>query len=277
MLHETKAAAERIRTSPLGRLMYGQRELFHSNLLAWFFEALPSAADAVFQPLTVDGGEPTRDVTREQGNLDLIMRWPGKAPLVIENKVFSVAAREQLDRYEQTTATWQNSPVLVLLSPSHPGFELGRWHHLGYAELAKRIDAALPKSDAYDVQTMRRYAALAQDLDRLMQGVAVEGDDEPVWLSEGVLEELGSSQSRAALHKARAQRVAMRISASLAGCGVVARSAMTRSMPWWRCWSTSQSMTREFGQVGSCRTGSSGGPCCSRNRPSSVETMSRCA
>ena len=45
-----RAAAQRIEASPLGRLMYGQRELFHSNLLAWFFDALPEAADETTSP-----------------------------------------------------------------------------------------------------------------------------------------------------------------------------------------------------------------------------------
>ena len=45
-----RAAAQRIEASPLRRLMYGQRELFHSNLLAWFFDALPEAADETTSP-----------------------------------------------------------------------------------------------------------------------------------------------------------------------------------------------------------------------------------
>lgn len=231
MLDTIRMAAESIRSNPLGRLMYGQRELFHSNLLAWFFDELPNESDAVFQPLAALGGEKARSVAREQDNLDLVMLWPGRAPLVIENKVFSVPSHEQLERYELKTASWQNQPSLVLLSPSAPGFLHDRWTHIDYADLATRIEAALPISERYEVQTMRRYAALARDLNALMDGVTVQSDDEPVWLPEPVLDVLGSSQLRAALHKARAQRVAARISAALPDRAGAVNSAMTRSKP----------------------------------------------
>jgi hypothetical protein len=39
------------KAKPLGRLMHGQRELFHRNLIGWFFNTLPEAADAAFRPL----------------------------------------------------------------------------------------------------------------------------------------------------------------------------------------------------------------------------------
>lgn len=51
MTTDFAAAAARIEANPLGRIMYGQRELFHSNLLAWFFDVLPGPADAVFASL----------------------------------------------------------------------------------------------------------------------------------------------------------------------------------------------------------------------------------
>lgn len=67
-------AASRIEANPLGRIMYGQRELFHSNLLGWFFDQLPDAADAVFRPLTRPGADSSRRVEREREHLDLVMR-----------------------------------------------------------------------------------------------------------------------------------------------------------------------------------------------------------
>ncbi|MDO8942949.1 MAG: hypothetical protein Q7U75_07170, partial [Desulfobacterales bacterium] len=42
-----RAIARELNLEPLARIMYGQRELFHSNFLAWFFDALPELADSV--------------------------------------------------------------------------------------------------------------------------------------------------------------------------------------------------------------------------------------
>jgi hypothetical protein len=77
---------------PLTHLMLGHLELFHSNLLAWFFRRIPNAADRVFGSLTTENLAQTgskRQVRREKNNLDLWFRWPGRNALVIENKVFS--------------------------------------------------------------------------------------------------------------------------------------------------------------------------------------------
>lgn len=55
MSENLESIAQRIEANPLGRLMHGQRELFHSNLIAWFFDQLPDASDAVFGPFAAPG------------------------------------------------------------------------------------------------------------------------------------------------------------------------------------------------------------------------------
>jgi hypothetical protein len=57
--------------------MLGHRELFHGNLLAWFFRCLPDVADAVFGPMAgiVDlKKNDNRIVLREKNNLDLVFQ-----------------------------------------------------------------------------------------------------------------------------------------------------------------------------------------------------------
>lgn len=224
-------AARRIQANPLGRLMYGQRELFHSNLIAWFFDELPDAADAVFRPLTAVGDGSTRRVDRERQNLDLVLHWPDRAPLVIENKVFSMPGREQLDAYASLTAKWKVRPSYVLLSLSAPTFELGAWSHLSYKSLAARILDELPVSVSYEVETMRRYATLVFDLEELVSAVDVRSHSETVWLPEEQLAHVGSSQMRAALSKARAQRVAAVITQTVPGLEQPAGSGLSNSTP----------------------------------------------
>lgn len=227
-----RAVAARIEANPLGRIMYGQRELFHSNLIGWFFDELPQAADAVFRSFATAGADSDRFVERERKNMDLVFHWPDLAPLIVENKVFSLPQKKQLDGYEAATVTWKHAPALVLLSVSAPGFALGRWQYLSYRDLATRIRAALPDTATYEVETMRRYADLVDDMDRLIDAVEVRSDEERVWLPDSLMSAISSSQMRAALHKARAQRVAGVLNDSLPALERQAASGMTNSQPF---------------------------------------------
>lgn len=226
-----KEIAAGIEANPLGRLMYGQRELFHSNLIGWFFDQLPEAADATFRPLVGPGADLGRFVERERGHMDLVFHWPDRAPLVIENKVFSLPQRDQLEEYHAASAKWPHAPALVLLSVSAPDFDLGEWRYLSYAEFATRIREALPDDSSYEVETMRRYATLVADLHELVSAVDVQSDSERVWLQDSLLSAISSSQMRAALRKARAQRVARVINGFLPGLEQPAAGGMSNATP----------------------------------------------
>ncbi|BDI22301.1 PD-(D/E)XK nuclease family protein [Herbiconiux sp. L3-i23] len=231
MTEDFKDVARRIEANPLGRLMYGQRELFHSNLIGWFFDQLPDAADATFRPLASPGTDSGRFVERERGHMDLVFHWPDRAPLVIENKVFSLPHRDQLHEYHAAASKWPHTPALVLLSVSAPDFDLGEWRYLSYAEFAARILDALPADSSYEVETMRRYAALVADLYQLVSAVDVQSDDEAVWLPGSILSAISSTQMRAALHKARAQRVARVLNEFLPGLEQPAAGGMSNATP----------------------------------------------
>lgn len=231
MQEEIARAARSIDRNPLGRLMHGQRELFHSNLIAWFFDALPEAADAVFTPLTTTGEESRRSVERERANLDLLIRIRGRSPLVVENKVFALPDLAQLRRYEAHVAKWRSTPAFALLTASPPDFDPAPWQHLDYRTLADAIDDALPRSSSYEVETMRRYASLARDLQTLVDAAAVRDDDESVWIPSEALAAIGSNQTRAALQKARAMRVARRVRMLSLAPHWYVRADMTRGVP----------------------------------------------
>lgn len=223
--------ARRVEANPLGRLMYGQRELFHSNLIGWYFDQLPESADATFRPLAQPGEDSGRWVDREHRHMDLVFHWPDRAPLVIENKVFSVPRRDQLEGYAKLAAKWPHRAALVLLSVSRPGFDPGDWRYLSYADLAARILDALPADSSYEVETMRRYAALVTDLHEMVSAIDVKSDSEPVWLPWSLLEVISSSQMRAALQKARAQRIAGLLNVLLPGLEQPAKGDMTNATP----------------------------------------------
>jgi len=146
-----------------------------------------------------------------------VFRWPGRGPLVIENKVFSLPSLEQLDVYSTVVEAWASSrATLCLLSMSPPilkaadggaQYTANGWRYLSYLDLAGRIDNAVT-GHTYEAETIRRYSALIRDLHALLDATSVRSEDEPVWMSEDRLSSVASSQTRAALRKARAQRVA---------------------------------------------------------------------
>ncbi|WP_108249994.1 hypothetical protein [Planctomonas deserti] len=78
---------------------------------------------------------------------------------------------------------------------------------------------------------MRRYAALVTDLHHLVSAVDLQSDDERVWLPDSLLSAISSSQMRAALHKARAQRVARALNNFLPDLEQPAAGGMSNATP----------------------------------------------
>lgn len=205
--------ARELNAEPLARIMYGQRELFHSNFLAWFFDSLPELADAVFRNLTHDAPENATSVRRserEREQLDLVFHWPDADPLVIENKVFSLPHRDQLDAYRGKTERWKASKVSHVLLSMSPLQDLPEdWTYLSYQELAERIELALEdwRHESYEVETLRRYSRVVRLLNALLDNTLVHSTQEPVWLDDDQLHEVESKQTRSALLKLRANRI----------------------------------------------------------------------
>lgn len=244
---DMEQVSDALNAEPLARIMFGQRELFHSNLLAWFFDALPEMADAVFSPLASEGSGAERVIAREVQNLDLVLRWRGKAPLVIENKVFALPDLDQLDRYSESVDRWpeagSSKVLLSMVEPATlrassaanalPALENG-WRYLSYDSLADRLEDALDgQSATYEVETMRHYARVVRLLSALVSSTGIEGPEieQPVWLTGDLLPSIESPQMRQALHKMRAYRVASLLSSVLPiGRGAV-NAAMSHGKP----------------------------------------------
>jgi len=231
--------------------MLGHRELFHSNLLAWFFRCLPDIADDVFGPLSgvvnVRLNE-KRVVLREKSNLDLIFQWPNRRTLVFENKVFSLPDEEQLEAYSSIAGSIDESAVLYLLSLGNPGWSCGRkeiggreWRWISYRDLAQRIRSSLPSSDlTYEAETMRRYSLVVDLLSDLVDHVLVMESDEMVHLSADVSDALGDDKLASTMAKLRAQSVVNRIRQALDAAEITVgavKSSLTNALPLieWFC------------------------------------------
>lgn len=213
---ELEHALNELNHNPLAALMYGQRELFHSNVLAWFFEQFPREADEIFCPGRPEAGSMRREVLREHKHIDLWMNWPSGSH-AIENKVFSLPDAEQLERYArdviQPERPGAQMTLLSLLDPHWPGDAFavpgaGTWRYLSYGTLAGRMEASIPHSDNYATQTVRKYAAMVRALEVVVKSSTVvsadEGMEVPAWIAERVT----SSQLLQTVRKMRARNFA---------------------------------------------------------------------
>ena len=94
------------------------KELFHSNMLAWLFqqyqEPMTEAFGDLFPPDPATAR--TSRCFESGGNLDLVVWVPGRRPLVVENKTFSLLDEDQLQRYSEDWWVQDQDPALVLLS-----------------------------------------------------------------------------------------------------------------------------------------------------------------
>lgn len=216
---ELIAACHELREDGLHHLSLNSKELFHSNLLAWFAERYPAAAADAFDGLACPGEPgPGEVVERETNHLDLVLRLPGLAPVVIENKVWSLPDDSQLDKYASNAAIDNDRWTCVLLSLTAPSWEGGRrtfqgctWVHLSYAELADRLQPVveqLPAADPFDVELLRRYVAMVRRLCRLAAVAGQISAADPVYLAEEVVGELRKARIFDGVSKLRAETMA---------------------------------------------------------------------
>jgi hypothetical protein len=179
--------AELLDAEPVFHASLGSKELFHSNLIAWFVDHHAAAARQVFASWThAQPTAPARPTERERRHLDLVIHLEGAGALIIENKVFSPPRDEQLVAYAQEVAQrYGSAPAFVLLSLSAPGWPGGErllggqlWRHRSYGDLGAAITAASGLvQDGYARQTIEHYAVVTDALQELASIVATQVSD----------------------------------------------------------------------------------------------------
>ncbi len=127
---------------------------------------------------------------REDHALDLVVELPRQAPVVIENKVFSLPDEDQLDRYAEHNAPAARlvRPTLLLLAltdPGWPGGRYGDWRWMSYGALANRLGVAFqdqPHDDAFSDELIRRWMDMVHQLEELTALVEPVDVSEPLML-----------------------------------------------------------------------------------------------
>lgn len=193
MSRELDQIVDGLRESPLFQLSLASKELFHSNLLAWLCETYPGYVGRLFA-IFLSHAPPTCEglrVYRESHHIDLLLRYPGGEDLVIENKVKSLPAREQLEEYSAAIRDKEKTSFL-LLSLTRPAFlplnettirfsDGTVWQCLTYRELADKLLEVLPhiaKVNSYHGQLLHDYVDFIGHLDALRTHFAIDWDDE---------------------------------------------------------------------------------------------------
>jgi hypothetical protein len=214
----------RLGANPVTHLGLAGKELFHSNMLGWLFQQHYGPMCEVFEDLLApDPTQTNHAVLREWNNLDLVVWMPGRRPLVVENKTFSLLSEEQLQRYSEL-AWIQDEDRLVLLSLADPRWTdrewtvqtpAGKrtWRWLPYSEVADRLRlAASAVGDSFERELIARYCRLIDDLVELSSILASqESDDAPVRLPDQVLTPLRKIRLGDGLLKLRSAAIASRI------------------------------------------------------------------
>ncbi|MGH3375310.1 MAG: PD-(D/E)XK nuclease family protein [Actinoallomurus sp.] len=232
-LEALRGLIDGLNDDPMLAMSQGSKELFHSDLLAWYLARFPMLRAAVLDawgvmPCPVADGAVC--VRREWRHLDLVVEVPGRQPLVVENKMFSLPDERQLDAYAKTvTAHLPAEPALVLLSLTDPGWAESRyssphasapWVYRSYQELAeilRRTRAEVHRTDGFSGTALDRWLTMLERLQSLVEMVGRPGLDEPLDLNADSRQELQRMRLDGPVQKMRYQVVAAHVRRRLTG------------------------------------------------------------
>ena len=177
-----KESAESLKKSPLYNLSMANKELFHSNFIAWLGTSYPNVFKDVFSALLGnkwpdDLGQFT--IKREYKHYDISVmgeKESNNTPrIIIENKVKSVPTKKQLDDYR--TAEENNNNIgcqFVLLTVTkdlHDNEKVEGWEIITYKELSDQLSKVKLSdlSDSYHFGLLKDYCSYIKPLQFIIE------------------------------------------------------------------------------------------------------------
>ena len=176
-------AIKSLKKSPLFNLSLTNKELFHSNFIAWFGKLYPELfiqliSDLLGENKWADGVDAKKmDIRREYNNFDISVfdSEDSKVPrLIIENKVKSVPTQAQLKEYEHKINDDENV-ALLLLTMNEQIYSLAedesgtRWKIVNYQALSTSLRGLPDKNiKPYHRMLVKDYCQYVYDLQQII-------------------------------------------------------------------------------------------------------------
>ena len=172
-LTDKNKIVELLKKSPLYNLSMANKELFHSNFLAWFGNRYKELFKELITQLI--GSWPTDiqdfSILREYNHFDICItiKDSSEPRILIENKVKSVPTIEQLDRYRKEVKN--DSCIYILLTMTSQLHDLTGaegWKVITYKELSDKLSKiTLPNS--YHLQLLKDYCEYVDNLQKIIE------------------------------------------------------------------------------------------------------------
>ena len=220
MSKKMQTICDKLAREPVFQMSLNSKELFHSNILAWFCSSFPDEARQVFSEWVPSRNSTTHQVMREKNNLDLVIEIPGLAPMVIENKVFAAPDNKQLDRYaEKKEIKNFEEPSLFLLSLGNPNW-VGdvfvspsglTWRYISYRKLSTALCNAVKDVSGFDGDLIRHYVDVIRLLQEILDEITMLNPEEQVFLDLSTRKLLEQIRMADAFGKLRARQSILKL------------------------------------------------------------------
>ncbi|MBZ0263081.1 PD-(D/E)XK nuclease family protein [bacterium] len=224
---------EKLKESPLFMMSLNEKELFHSNFLAWLFSKYPESISYVFELQNTEickssMGDPR--IKRESYNIDLLIEM-GSYCFIIENKIKSSPIKGQLDRYwEKMNNKYPNHECYYFLFSIIPPNFTHKWKWIGYSELIKRISRFVNDiniSETYSQLIILDYVDMMNNMLCIIQQYDKHDDYSLFRLSKEETNFLKECRIYDLISKCRFERIIYRLKKRISGKSIIYTDKLT--------------------------------------------------
>lgn len=169
-MEDIKNCVESLKKSPLYNLSMANKELFHSNFLAWFGNQYKNEFKDLMNKLL--GTEVLKDnnfsIEREYKHFDICVKVNGNEIILIENKVKSVPTREQLEGYMNEVKNKECKFILLTMTQELQDLSNAEgWAVISYRKLSENMPDRL--NDCYHSSLLEDYRDYVNNLQNIIE------------------------------------------------------------------------------------------------------------